>query len=373
MALYQKVNDVWTLCQRPYVLRNGVWTAATEAYVKRSGVWTKAYEYDVTPPNPPEITLAVLDDFDTINGKKTLKSRWIRVGVRLPGSVNDPDARLVRVLTDYAGKPPTTQFGGTYTSASDANFPNEPWSEWRYNAYGAHQDTSAYAYKQWPRNAAAGDIIAGERHYHFTGWALDQNGNWSIATAAQIWVPKASVEVPNVVIKEARFQPNTSGSWRSTGFQSGKLIQQKTPRSVGLWLYGNQFTDSIGAQTTRGEQVTIRSAQIYIRREDDTGAANANIYLYWNGYGTVGSLPAAGSNISKSEITKLGTLAKGQGKWFELPAKFKDNLNTQVKGMGLDWKDPVKADAFPGDYSSVVSLAANLRCGEVHVVWEEEL
>ena len=27
VALYQKINGVWTLCQRPYVKKNGVWTA----------------------------------------------------------------------------------------------------------------------------------------------------------------------------------------------------------------------------------------------------------------------------------------------------------------------------------------------------------
>lgn len=369
MSLHQKVDDVWVTCTRPYVQRNDVWTAASQAWVKQSGVWVQAYNYDVTPPNPPELTLQVAEDFDVVKGVKKLKTRYIRVGVRLPGSANDPEARLVRVLTDYAGSAPTTQFGGTYTAASDANFSSEPWSEWRYNAYGPHKDTSVIALKQWPRNAASGDIIAGDRTYHFGAWSLDSSGNWSIATQASIHVPKASVDAPNVIIKETRIQPNVSGSWKSTGFVSGALVQQKSPRSQGLWLYGNQFTDSIGAAGTP----TIRSAQIFIRREDDGGQATANVYLFWTAYGTTGSLPAPGAGIAASERTKIGTLSKGEGKWFELPNAFKDNLNTQLKGMGLDWKDPVKADAFPDDYSSVASLAANLRCGEVHIVWEEAL
>jgi hypothetical protein len=373
MAIYQHDGTSWVMCTRPYVMRSGVWVAGSEAYVKRSGAWVRAYEYDVTPPNPPEITLSIAEDFDTVRGVKTLKTRYIRVGVRLPGASNDPDARLARVLTDYGGKAPTTQFGGTYTSATDASYPTEAWSNWEYNDYGVHKDTSVYAYKQWPRNASAGTIIKGDQTYHFGGWSLDANGNWSTVNQASIHVPKSSVDVPNVVTKEARFQPNSSGSWRSTGFQTGKLIQQKSPRSVGMWFYGNQFTDSIGAQTTGSEKITVKSAQILIRRDDDTGSASANVYLFWNGYGTVSSLPAAGSAITKHEITKLGTLAKGQAKWFDLPTAFKDNLNTQLKGMGLDWKDPVKADAFPADYSSVPATATSLRCGEVHVVWEEEL
>ena len=268
MALYQKINGVWTICQRPYVLRNGVWTAVNEAYVKSGGVWVRAYEYDVTPPSPPVIALSINDDFETSSkGVKTLKSRWIRVSVRLPGAVNDPDARLTRVLTTFNGKPPTTQFGGTYTSDTDWSYPNEPWSEWRYNDYGGHKDTSVEIMKQWPRNATAGTILKGDETYYFTGWTLDDAGNWSAATPASIHVPKNSIEVPNVVTKEARIQPNTTGSWRTAGWQSGNLIQQKTPRSQGLWLYGNQITDTIGKQGPP----TVKLAQIYIKRTDDTG------------------------------------------------------------------------------------------------------
>lgn len=369
MALYQKVAGVWTLCQRPYVLRNGVWTAVNEAYVKSGGAWVRAYEFDVTPPSPPTIALSIGEDFNTIKGVKTLVTRWIRVSVRLPGASNDPDARLIRVLTDYNGKPPTTQFGGTYTSASDSTFPDEPWSEWRYNSYGVHKDTSVEVIKQWPRNASAGTIIKGDQTYHFTGWALDDAGNWSAATPAAIYVPKNSVDVPNIVTKEARIQPNSTGSWRSAGFQSGNLIQQKSPRSLGLWLYGNQITDSIGKQGTP----TVKSAQIYIKRTDDTGTANANVYLFWSANGTVSGLPAPGTAIDKNETTKLGQLAKGQGKWFDLPAAFNNNLNNGIKGMGLDWKDPAKADAAPQDYSNMASVTTNVHSGELHIVWEEAL
>lgn len=367
MSLHIKVDGVWVQAERPYVKRNGVWVAGTGAYVKRSGNWVQAYEYDVTPPNPPEITLSIHEERD---GTK-LQSRWIRVGVRLPGA-DDPDARLARVLTTYNGKPPTTQFGGTYTSERDKDW-DEPWSEWRYNSYGPHKDTSNYAYKQWPRNATSGTIIAGDKDYFFTGWALDNSGNWSIANATKIHVPKASVETANVVVKEARFQANSSGSWRSTGYVAGDLVQQKSPRSVGLWFYGSQLTDSIGAQTTGDEKVSIRSAQIWIKRGDDTGAASANVYLFWTSYGSPGALPSPGSNLGKQETAKLGQLAKGEGKWFDLPASFHGDLNKNIKGMGLDWKDPVKADAFPNDFSQVVSTATNLRCGELHVVWSEEL
>ena len=370
MALYQYDGTTWVLCNRPYVKVNGVWTASDAAYMRIGGTWQQAYDYDVTPPDPPVISLSVAEDFDTVKGQKKLSTRYIKVGIRLPPVANDPDVRLVRVLTTYNGKPPTTQFGGTYTSGSDHNYPNEPWSEWRYNDYGGHKDTSVVVSKQWKPNYASGDVIPSDTTYYFTGWTLDNSGNWSASTPASIHVPKASQDMPNVITKEARIQPNSSGQWRTNGFHGGDLIQQSSPRSIGLWLYGNQISDTIGQQGTP----TIKSAQIYIkRRTNDTGQANANLYLFWTDNGTVGGLPAAGTSIGRTEVTKLGTLAKGQGKWFNIPETYYNNMNSGIKGMGLDNKDPIKADAFPADFSTIVGVADNVRCGELHIVWEETL
>src|SRR5262245_58318328 len=324
VALYQKVDGVWTLCQRPYVKVANSWTAVNEAYVKRSGVWVQAYEYDVTPPSPPVISLSIFEDWDKSGTSNKLHSRWIKVTTRLPEASNDPDCKLIRILTTYNNKPPTTQFGGTYTSGSDRDWPNEPWSDWKYNAFGDHKDTSNETSKQWPRNVDSGYIIPGDQDYFFTGWSLDENGNWSAATETKIHVPKASVDAPNVIVKEATFQANSSGSWRNTGFQSGNLVQQQSPRSVGLWFFGNQFRDTIGSQGTP----TIRNASIRIIRNDTGTNAMANLYLWWGGYANPGALPAAGSSLTKHEVTKLGDqIAKGEAQWFPLPAAFLGDLN----------------------------------------------
>lgn len=383
MALYINDNGTWKQCQKPYVKRgaDGVWQVVEEAWVKRSGTWVKAYDADVTPPQPPEITLQIVEDFATIKGQKTLQSRWIKVGTRLPGVNNDPDLQMIRVLTNYAGKAPTTQFGGTYTKEPDDTYPKEPWSDYFYNDMGhngwGHEDSSVMKYKQWCNgpNPASGNIINGDKDYFFTGWALDNSGNWSVPTQAQIHVPKDSVDAKNTITKEARFQANSGGSWRSGGFQWGDLIQQKSPRSVGLFFYGNQISQAMGSQGT----IKVKSAQVYIKREgddEDHGSANANIYLFWTDYATHDDLPNpnAPGGITKHDITKIGSgLAKGQGKWFDLPESFYGDLNKNIKGMGLDWKDPVKADAFPADYSRITAVGQALRCGELHIVWEETL
>lgn len=372
MALYQKVDGVWTLCQRPYVKRNGIWVAADEVWYKQSGSWNQVYNYDVTPPAPPEITLNIVEDFVTQKGEKSLRSRWIRVGVRLPGASNDIEARRARVLTSDS-KPPVNHEGGFFTSSPDKSYPDEPWSEWRYNDFGTHKDSSVVVYKEWPLNASGTQIIKGDTTYYFAGWAQDDAGNWSIDTQAQIHVPKSSVNVPNVITKEAYFQPNTSGSWRNAGYQTGDVVQQNSPRSVGIWFYGNQITDSVGAQTSGDEKVTIKNAQIWMKRQNDNGAANANVYLYWTDKQNPAALPAPGSGIGKTEITKIGTIAKGEGKWFDLPSSFYGDLNKNIKSIGLDFKDPTHAGAGAADSSVMVSTATNNRSGQVHLVWEEEL
>lgn len=365
MTLYTKADGVQKTVAQAYVRVNGVYVPAKQAYVRVAGVYQSSFIYDETPPNPPEITLQLVEHR---NDKDVLTGRYIKVGVRLPGGAHDDEARLVRVLTNYQGGPPTTNEGGNFTQESDNTYPNEPWSEWRYNSYGTHDDTSQYAYKQWEPNSTSASDLENDKTYYFTGWSLDNRGNWSIPTAAQLHVPKASVDAHNIIVKETSFQPNASGSWKSAGYQSGQLEQANNPRSRGLWFYGSQFTNSIG---TQGEP-TIRSAQVWIKREDDGGQANADIHLFWTKYSTPGDLPAPGTGLTMYDTTKLGTLALGQSKWFDLPARFLIDMNKNIKGMGLDYKDYQKAGWYPQDYSVVQSVAQNLRCGEVHVVWQEK-
>jgi hypothetical protein len=372
VAIYQHNGTSYVAASRPYVKRNGVWVACEQAWVKSGGVWKQAYNVSIVPPDPPELSLEIVEDFNTVNGVKKLQTRWIKVGVRLPGLQNDDSLKLIRVLTTYAGKPPTGPRGNTYSSTPDKTFPNEPWSDWRYNQYGGHGDSSAFQYKQWTVNAEAGTTIPGDKDYYFTAWSTEDEQLWSAGTASQIHVPKDSVYAPNIITKEARIQPNSGGSWRGDGYHGGDLIQQKSPRSVGHWFYGNQFNDNF---TAKPADITIKLAQIFIQRDaTDSGAAAANLYPFWTTYGAVSGLPNAGTSLVKHDIHAFGTtLAKGQGKWFNIPASFWDDLKAgTIKGIGLDWKSPIKADANPDDYSRIMSIADNVRVGEIHLVWEEK-
>ena len=329
-------------------------------------------EYDVTPPNPPEVTLNIHEEFAVIKGVNTLTAQWLRVGIRLPGSANDPDLKMIRVLTEYpkgSGKAPTNPLGGDYNPNPDSTYPNEPWSDWRYNDYGVHKDSSVYVYKQYPRDATDGVRLTEDKTYYFTGWSQDKHGNWSVGTPASIKIPKKGTAQTNTMVKETRIQPNNSGSWTKDGYLPGDLQQQGNPRSQGHFFYGQQITDSVGAQGPP----TIRSAMIKLFREDDSGVADARVYLFWTAYANVGDLPAVGAQLVKNSSAFVGTLAKGQSGWFDLPASFHNNMNNGIKGIGLDNKDPDRATAFAEDYSKMTASAVNLRCGEIHVVWEEAL
>ena len=366
MTLYQKADGAWVPATQVYVKFNGVWVTADEAYVKRSGVWTNAYHYDVEPPPPPVLSLSVIDRI--VSGKVT--GNYIRVGVRVPGPDNIKEIKRVRVLTTYEGAYPTTQYGGTYTEATDADYPTEPWSEWRYNGFGPHRDTSYVYNKQFPRNATNVNWFLTEgRRYHFRAWTEDFDGNWSIYTSGAITGPKRGVNTANVITKQGRFQIISSGSLdENDDFHYGSLVQRNSPRSNGIFFYGDQMYESIGQSGTP----TIKTAQIAIHRMDDDGPPTANVYIYNHQYKTEANLPTT-APVVKNEVTKLGTINKGEGKWFTIPATFKNNIASSGRGFGFFYKDPVKAAAFAEDYSVLKGIMDYQRAGEVVVTWTEAL
>lgn len=366
MALYQLVDGEWTLCQRPYVKYGGVLTAAKNAYVKVNGTWQMAYAYDTTPPDPPAMDLILHEDR---NNDGSLKERWIRVGVRMSDANHDPTVAAIRVNTTYNDTYSTSPFAPTINTTPDSSYPGEPWCDWRYGPGNPHQDTSKYVYKQWPINAAAGTQLRGDRTYYFSAWAVDYYDNWSRALNAKLTIPKGGVDEPTTHLREAFFTANHTGSWKNTSWWDdgyGRLHQQKTGKSAGLWFYGTQIKDALGPNSV------IKSAQIYVPRANDSGKASANITAFWHGYGNPGNLPAAGTPIVKNQPQPLGTLAKNQGAWFSVPNQFRDDMKAgNVRGIGLDWKQKDATDATDKDYSICYGIAEVAASGQIHVVWED--
>lgn len=368
MSVHYKTGGAWVEADQVYVKVQGIWVEARQVHNKISGSWVKVHEYDSTPPDPPVISLEVIDTEYTENSVEK-SGRYIKLGIRTPPASHDSKLKRVRVLTTYNNAAPTTQFGGTYTAPqSDADWPDEPWSDWHYNGYGSgksHPDSSQYNYKQWPRNATQQSNLA-EGRYYFSAWAEDKSGNWSAGTHTFIDLPKKSVESANVIRKEARIRANTAGSWVDGAFVSGQLEQRyANPKSRGFYFYGNEITNVIGDQGTP----TIKGAQIFLIRGDDSGKPSANVYLFWHTETTSSGLS---SQPTRHEATKIGTIAKGEAKWFTIPESMWPNLEADdIKGFGLDHINPVMASGFPEDYSVIKSTGEQARSGEVHLVWVE--
>lgn len=358
MTLHFKTGGVWTTVNRPYVKRNGVWTPVKETWRKSAGVWVRHFLWDITPPSPPLISL------DLVPGAA---GRYLNVSMNIPGSVHDPNVKLVRILVSTTGYP-ATQFGGTYYTTRDTNYPNEAWSDWYYGPGHDHPDTHVLNSKQYPINQAQPNLPAGR--YYFQAWTQDINGNWSVGNYNSIAVPKTGVGT-NLVNLNARFQADYSGTYVSgTGFLAGDLRQSVNPsNSKGMYFYGTQMTASIGAKYGNAN-ATITMAQIFLRRVDTDGAATANVFMFRHAYGSPGALSG---EPTITEIVKLGTLAKGEAKWFPVPASYyPDLISGDTKGLGFFYKDPTHAAASAADYSVIDGLSEDVRrAGELYVVWTE--
>lgn len=363
-GLWTQINGGWTPVQAAYVKRNGAWVRVTEAHVKTGGSWVRSFVYDVTPPNAPTLSVDLVNDH-------------LRVGVRLPDVNHVSDLAEIRVLYGGTTAFPATPNSSGYVRRSDNTFPDEEWSSYYYNGYKiplrkCHDDSSVTVYKQYPVNASS-DTKVDPGTYYFSAWAMDLVGNWSLASNTKFVVPK---DYTNAAIGfSGRFDPNTSGTWKNGDtFTPGDLTQSASTAQFGVWYHGHEFTNTIGKTGTP----KIKSAKIYCYRDaNDTGEANAQIYAFWHGDGAQGS-----TSPDRKGTANIGTLAKGQSKWLDLPDAHLSALESgSVYGFGLYNRDPTKAGANPEDYSLITGslpddqgnlTAANTQSGEVYVVWTEK-
>lgn len=359
--IYYKNSGVWTKVTRTYLKTTGTWTSVKEVDVKSSGIWKQSFVYDVTPPPAPVLSLSLITH-DT--------GRYIQVSAHTTGTTTDLGLRRIRVLTTYNGASPTSQYGATFTEEVAANFPNEPWSEFSFNGYNDSNtltNTANGKIKDWPRNATV-NTQAAAGTYYFAAWSEDFYGNWSTGTFANITLPKIATN-NDVLTKEKDFVVNHTASIKNNSvFNYGDMIQQDNPRSNGIMMYGSVISDAIGKDGTP----TIKSAQIFVNRRDDSGKGSANVYLYWHNYPNKEALPTNLDNTVKHDITKIGTIAKGESKWMSIPDSYLSDLqNGNIKGFGFNWRDPDKT-ANENDYSVLKNNTDAPNQGKLHVVWTEK-
>lgn len=361
MGVYLKVGGEWVEATRPFVKVNGSWIPSKSVYVKDAGVWESAYQYDLTPPEAPTLSLTLVEPNSS--------ARHIQVGAKV-GSVHDPELKRIRVLSTYNGAAPTTQYGGTYTSEPQTTYPNEPWSDFYFNGYSGsneNADSSQYRYKTWIPNATDSTGLVGDKTHYFAAWAEDINGNWSSGTFSSIFVPKQnSTPGSSTLPKEMSFRAYTSGSYTGSGYEGGLVIQSNSPRSRGVYFYADDIKQKIGKEGTP----KIKSAQIFVHRRDDSGRPRADLWIFWHDYGYPGQI---GADLIKNDILHLGRISKAESKWFNLPAEYLPLLESNtIKGFGFNFR----SDPNPpteNDYSVLKAVDDKPRAGEVHIVWEESL
>lgn len=355
MTVWHKIDGEWTEVLKPYIKRLGIQRPARKVFVKRTGVWEMSFEHDTTPSAVPLITLQIIDN------------RWIKVGIRTPGANHDEDLKRIRVLVSREA-PLGTQFGTGFVATNDDDYPKEAWSDWYYNDLGpggsGRDDSSVETYKQYPPNASSSTDLPGGKTYYFAAWSEDRNGNWSVANQTQIRMPAKDPDSTRGIIKrEARFQAGNAGVRNSPSgstFTNGQIEVRDSPAQNGFFYYGNQIGNAVGERGTP----TILSAQIRLTRADDSGQAAANVHLFWHEQTTTAT---AITDTNRQEITLVGTINKGESKWFDIPSTYYSHFNTQLKGFGLAWG--IQAS----DYLVSPDLGIDSRNGEVNVVWEEEL
>lgn len=344
---YIKQGGTWTVARRPYVKRNNIWTPVVETWVKETGVWTKEWTFDNIPPPVPELSLEIIDN------------RYIRCSVRLPDTQNNPDLRMIRVMA-LVDAQPGSQYGTGLIGGNDAAYPHENWSDWYYNnAYiDDHGDSSVNSHKDYPVNPTSATNLPGAHYYYFSAWAQDFDGNWSVGCFSRIYMPQQGVAADNVIYKETNVQMNTAGSLSSTNvFTSGDVKAHQTPTSDGIFFCGSKFTDSIGQNGVP----TVTSARILVSRRADAGQPQATVRMGWHEQTGSGDYDSSLSN----DRTVLGTIQKGEAKWFSIPTTWYRYFNTRIAGFVL------KRGPDATDDIELNGLGTDLRCGEVNITWEE--
>lgn len=364
---YKKTGGSWVYQDgRPYVRRPGTgWTPIEAAYVKRSGVWTEFYAFDATPPQAP--ALAMTEEITTYqSGGQTLRGRHIRVTVR--PNVVDASVRRIRLLVSPSAQPISQYDTSGYIASPDNSSPLEPWSEVYYNGYnGQERLSSVTVAREWTRNPVdATTVPAGK--YFFSAWAEDFSGNWSPGRFSSITLAGFSTALPTF---NARLTAQGSGTWTGASdggsYVGGDLVQANSPQRRGVFFYGNAIRETL----RRASDPEITSAQIFLHRRNDSGQDDANVYLMRHNHQTREGMPT----FDAIGATKVGTIAKGESKWFDIPGSYWNALgNGDVQGFALSNRRPdddPDTSATAKDYSVMKAVTETPRSGEVYLTFRD--
>ncbi len=337
-VIWQKDGSgVWAPVQ-PNVRASVGWLPAS--FVKqKTGVstWTTIWQRDTVAPGTPVLALAWV-------------SGALRVTATAPADV-DLTNLVVKISTSaYPVNPRANDSDYVQTLYSTTN---KPWSQW-------DAVPSQVLVRSYPPPPLAAPK-SGSTLY-VTAWAEDSSFNFSGAATASLKVPVV-VPPPTVVNKSAYITTTNSGSYSDTGNYwrtDNNYVYQGGADWRGLWFYGTKI------RTALANANKITKMQIEIGRANTahgvSGGANVRLVTH-----DLSSQPA-GDPISRlTSSAFLGTLSRGQYKWFDVPSSAWPTFVSGAKlGFGLRYNDTSYTDP---NYMYAYGTGTN--SGRVYIEWQE--
>lgn len=365
MGVWIKTGGAWVeKSGRPHLKVNGSWMPVKEGHVKRAGVWTEFYNYDVTPPQPPQLLLEEVNPQYNYGGALRL-GRYVNVSAA-PAVVDDTLKRIV-VLVNTNYQPSSPYDAASYISVAGAEAPGESWSELGYNGYLTSRPLTSVVTKRFTANQADSTVLPGGTYY-FSAWAQDWAGNWSDGTYDSISLPTA-FDVTQRSSHSYTARATLGGTYRvpTNNFVSGDMEYDISPMRHGVWFYGSQIQAAIAGAPINYE---ITSMQIHIsRKSNDAASGNSGpLWLAPHPFLSGSHLQSTGAFIYSA--TNVGSIAKGEAKWFNVPQSWWAGFaNGTYKGVAAVSRNPGMTSYVRG---TLKNLSDAPRMGEIQLSWTSE-
>lgn len=326
MAAWIKTGGVWTRAKDIRNKQAGSWTPSAKAvYYKANGTWSMVHNNEIPPLD--NVFLDVVNEAGT---KGTVASRWrfMRVRARLTDTSDNPDLKLIRVLASTNG----FQSGPNGQGYQSEKVDGQPWSDFDFTT----NDSSVDLLKNYPPNSSqdGGDVMPAGRVVYFTAFAQDVRGNWGAPVTRQLTVGNDFSESGKRFF-EARFTPQgistlhaapvgSESPWTTNTLDTG--FGYNNDKTNTFFFYGGDIIQALGEVGTPA----AAQMQIYLRRSaTDAGPAGAaDVYLGVHNFGYTDDNLTNLTRVNDTDTRYLGTLLKGEGKWFNVGQGTMDLLVT---------------------------------------------
>lgn len=287
MTWYGKQSGQWAVVYDPQVRTSLAWNKIQEGWTRQNGIWQRFFYRDNTPAQAPSVSLVVGD-----------ASIQVVVTIDVPGP--QPPTRYLTLKVKESTTPAASD-GTLLTPLAHVDF----------------DPTVGYTYT-W-------DIVPREGYTY-----------WAAATLFTVYdIPSNEVTATYDVLPASAYHQDYldavgGGSYAiamNPNWYDNDIIQGGNVPSQGCWFYGEHLTKLFG------HTVTKMRIQIIRRNTNHGVAGDANVRL---GHHDNKNQPLGDPNVR--EDTKVGTLKRGEKKWFDVPTDWLTayhNNNTNFRGFGV--------------------------------------